>query len=85
MKATFFKSTMPFAAAVVIGLSGAFLTTSMQSVSKAAPRDGYIEGLSGKCSVKVECTDNDTPICQANGQQAFGDNANCDEVLHMPN
>ncbi|MBK0368253.1 hypothetical protein [Flavobacterium agrisoli] len=85
MKTTFLKPTLSFAAAAVMGISGAFLTTSMQNASKAAPRDGYINSLTGVCDVPVECSNDATqPICQANGQQAFGKGNNCAEVLHMP-
>ncbi|WP_294958303.1 hypothetical protein [uncultured Flavobacterium sp.] len=85
MKKTFLKSTMPFAVAAVLGISGAFFTTSMQSASKLAPRDGYINSLSGVCDVQVQCSDNsNNPICKANGQDAFGKENNCAETLYMP-
>lgn len=85
MKTTFLKSTMPFAVVAIMGISGAFLTTSMQSVSNAAaPRIGYIDGPQGPCSVPVSCSTNPNVICQANGVQAFGKANNCTEILYLP-
>lgn len=76
---------MPFAVVAVMGISGAFLTTSMQNASKSAPRTGYISNLQGvPCKVEVACSDNNTPICFAGSKQAFGLNNNCTEILHMP-
>jgi hypothetical protein len=83
MKTNFLKTRAPFALAVILGISGAFLTTSMQSTSgAAAPKTGYIDGDT-PCSVPVSC--NSTPnanLCQADGQQAFGKANNCTEVLY---
>lgn len=85
MKTTFLKSTMPFAVVAIMGISGAFLTTSMQSASKAAtPKFGYIDGPQGPCSVQVNCDATPGQICQANGVQAFGKDNNCSEVLYRP-
>ncbi|MNR50646.1 hypothetical protein D3C85_1701970 [compost metagenome] len=76
---------MPFAVVAIMGISGAFLTTSMQSVSKAAaPKLGYIDGPQGPCSVALNCNTIPNPLCQANGVQAFGKANNCTEVLFMP-
>jgi hypothetical protein len=84
MKTTFLKSAIPFAAVAMMGISGAFLITSMQSASKTAvPRQGFIDGPKGPCSVSVSCGTSGT-ICQANGVQAFGKNNNCTEILYMP-
>ena len=81
MKTKFFKTTMPFAFVAIMGISGAFLTTSMQSVSKTPPpKLGYINGET-PCSVPVQCSTNVGPACQANGQQAFGKDNNCTEIL----
>ncbi|WP_343591316.1 hypothetical protein [Flavobacterium sp.] len=79
------KNSIPFAAAAVLGISGAFLTTSMQSApSKTAPRTGYIS-VNAPCDTAVkQCSDNDEAICTANGQQLHGDNFNCSETLYQP-
>lgn len=85
MKTTFLKSTMPFAVVAIMGISGAFLTTSMQSVSNAAaPKTGYIDGPQGPCSVAVNCNTIPNTVCQASGVQAFGKANNCTEVLYRP-
>ncbi len=85
MKTTFLKSMMPFAVVAILGISGAFLTTSMQNASKeAATKQGYIDGPQGPCSVPVSCNTTPNPICQANGVQAFGKDNNCSEVLYRP-
>jgi hypothetical protein len=84
MKNTFLKSTIPFAAVAIMGISGAFLTTSMQSASnRVGPKQGFIAAPQGPCSVSVSCGTLGT-ICQANGVQAFGKNNNCTEILYMP-
>lgn|GEM_PF-6460300 len=78
------KNSIPFVAAAVLGVSGAFLTTSMQSApSKAAPRMGYIS-VNAPCDTPVkECSDDsDFPICTANGQQLHGENLGCTEILY---
>ncbi|TRX32988.1 hypothetical protein FNW52_16155 [Flavobacterium sp. ZT3R18] len=89
MKTQFLNKMIPFAV-VVMGISGAFLTTSMQSDSNSAtPRTGYINGPLGACSVPVNCSDIVGPVCRANGatgQQAFGKDSqnNCVELLYRP-
>ncbi|NWL02539.1 hypothetical protein DM790_17080 [Flavobacterium collinsii] len=85
MKTNFFKTT-PFALVAVLGLSGAFLTTSMQSAPKDdAYRMGWIDGDIEPCSVPVDCSTDDGPLCQADGQQAFGKDNNCTETLRKYN
>ncbi len=85
----FFKNMVP-AAVVALGISGAFFTTSMQSVSKsAAPRLGYTLNASGACDVEVNCNTTPNPICRLNGDsgpQAFGKNAagNCNQIVYKP-
>ena len=84
MKTKFFKTT-PFALVAVLAVSGAFLTTSMQSSSKAfSYKIGYIDGPSIPCSVPVDCDTDSTnnPLCQADGQQAFGKDNGCTELLY---
>lgn len=86
MKTIFFKSTAPFAIVAILGISGAFLTTSMQSATSfAAPKPGYIDSNEKPCDIPVDCVDNNTgSLCQADGQQAFGKGNNCTEVLYRP-
>ena len=85
MKTSFLKSTVPFAFVAIMGISGAFLTTSMQSdAKKFNPRQGFIDGPQGPCSVSVSCNTTPSTICSASGVQAFGKNNNCTEVLYMP-
>jgi hypothetical protein len=89
MKTQFLNKMIPFAV-VVMGITGAFLTTSMQSDSNsAAPRTGYINGPQGACSVQVNCSDVPNAVCRANGAtgaQAFGKDSqnNCVELLYRP-
>lgn len=85
MKTTFLKSTMPFALVAIMGISGAFLTTSMQSASKA-PALGYINSPTKVCDIPVGCSDTPSPfVCEANGQQAFGKANNCQQLRWRPN
>jgi hypothetical protein len=84
MKTTFLKSTIPFAAVAIMGISGAFFTTSMQSDKAFTPKQGFIAGPQGPCSVSVSCDTRPGPICLASGVQAFGKANNCTEVLSMP-
>lgn len=85
MKTTFFKTIMPFAVVAILGISGAFLTTSMQSGSNlATPKQGYMDGPEGPCSVEVNCDTNPGLICEVNGVQAFGKDINCSEILYRP-
>lgn len=89
MKTTFLKKVMPLAV-IAMGISGAFLTTSMQSDSiSAAPITGYVSGPEGPCSVPVDCSDVFNQVCRANvttGPQAFGkdDENNCTEIVYRP-
>jgi len=89
MKTLFLKNMMPLAV-IAMGISGAFLTTSMQSDSKnVAAVTGYIAGPNGPCSVPIDCSDVPNQVCRANGTtgaQAFGKDAenNCTELLYRP-
>lgn len=84
MKTNFFKNTLPFAAVAILGISGAFFTTSMQNASsKAAPENGYIT-VESPCDTPKQCNTSDNYICTANGQQAFGLENNCSKVLYQP-
>ncbi|MDI5887611.1 DUF6520 family protein [Flavobacterium yafengii] len=90
MKTPFLKKMMPLAV-FVLGISGAVLTTSMQSdatVAKA-PVLGYINGPDGPCSIPVDCSDTGGQFCRVNGTtgtQAFGKDSEttCLEVLYRP-
>lgn len=90
MKTLILKNMMPFAVAV-LGISGAFVTTSMQSASKSAfPKIGYTLNAQSHCNVEVNC--NTTPsqfVCRAggtSGAQAYGKNpqGDCVEILYRP-
>lgn len=94
MKTLFLKNMMPIAV-VAFGISGAFVTTSMQSVSKTetAPKIGYLRNANNsKCSeVSVNC--NTTPsafLCQAGGTSgpvAYDKDIptnNCMQALYRP-
>lgn len=89
MKTHFLNKMIPFAV-VVMGITGAFLTTSMQSDSnRAALIPGYINGPKGACSVEVNCSDVPNAVCRANGAtgaQAFGKDSqnNCVQLLYRP-
>lgn len=90
MKTTFFKSIIPFAVVAIMGISGAFLTTSMQSDSnELLPVTGYVNGPEGPCNTPVDCSDTGNQVCRANGitgPQAFGKDSegNCTEILYRP-
>ncbi|WP_433811452.1 hypothetical protein [Flavobacterium johnsoniae] len=89
MKTIFFKNAVPFAVAV-LGISGAFVTTSMQSSSKALiDEPGYTLNSANMCDEEVSCGTHSNQICRLNGEtgpQAFGKNAagNCNRVLYQP-
>lgn len=84
MKFTFLKPTFSFAIVAVLGISGAFLTSATKSASKTIPLIGYINNAQAPCNVPVSCSNIIGFICQANGQQAFGKNNNCQDVLYRP-
>jgi hypothetical protein len=57
MKNSFIKNMVPIAV-IALGISGAFVTTSMQSASKSelAPKVGYLANPQGKCTqTTVNC------------------------------
>ena len=84
MKTIFFKNTLPSAAVAILGISGAFFTTSMQSSDAAAPRNGYIS-VSAPCDTPVkECNTEPYILCTANGQQLMDNRFNCSQVLYEP-
>lgn len=74
MKTIILKNLVPFAV-IVMAISGAFVTTSMQSASKiSAPRIGYVLNEDDDCNIEVNCSDTPGPLCMSAGQQAFGKN-----------
>ena len=89
MKTIFLKKVFPFAVVLVTGVSGAFLTTSMQSSkhSLKPPVIGYADGPSGPCTIPVQCQDVKTSeFCRVNypnGAQAKNPE-DCAEVLWRP-
>jgi hypothetical protein len=90
MKNSFLKNMIP-AAVIALGISGAFVTTSMQSVSNSSTfRPAYILNEDDECEpVEVPCNDTSGTIClhSASGQQAFDVNAqgNCNVTLYKQN
>ena len=88
MKTLFLKNMMPFAV-IALGISGAFVTTSMQSAKSLAPKIGFTLNAQGACNVQVNCSDIPAQVCRlsgATGPQAFGKDAqgNCTQVLYRP-
>lgn len=88
MKTLILKNIAPLAV-IVMGVSGAFLTTSMQSASRAIP-NGYTLDANGDCNVVVNCsTNSNNPKCRQfgdTGPQAFGKVGNtCPTELYKPN
>lgn len=63
MKSIILKPITPFAV-FVLGILGAFATTSMQSTSKInAPVTGYASMPGAPCSVEVLCSDDGGQAC----------------------
>jgi hypothetical protein len=90
MKKLILKHMTPFAVAI-LGISGAFFTTSMKGLPDSAlPRVGYTLNAAGNCDVAVECDTNPiNPICRLNGDsgpQAFAKNAagKCNQIVYRP-
>lgn len=91
MKTLILRKYLPIAV-VAIGIGGAFATTSMQSASKAAPKDGFTRNSSNKCTaIQVECSDVDSgTMCRVSypsGAIAYDKvaNNNCLQPLYRPN
>jgi len=89
MKTLFLKNMMPIAV-VALGISGAFVTTSMQSVSKAEtqPKFGYVRNPNSiKCSpVSVNCETIPSPnLCQVavtSGPVAYDRNPSTNDCVN---
>lgn len=91
MEAINLKKMMPIAV-FVLGISGAFLTTSMQSDAKVDddPILGYVTvlGAPKPCSVIVQCSEDEGPLCRRSGTtgaqaKAMGPTT-CDIEVYRP-
>ncbi|SHG38242.1 DUF6520 family protein [Flavobacterium defluvii] len=92
MKTLNLSKFLPIAVAV-LGIGGAFATTSMQSVSKEIPENGFTRTSNNKCTdVQVECDDFPVPeMCRisyapagAIAYKKVGNN-DCLQPLYRPN
>jgi hypothetical protein len=90
MKPIILKPLMPIAV-FVLGILGAFATTSMQSTAEVdAPVIGYADAPGNACSVEVQCDDEGTQACYVdddpNKAQAFikDGETTCVRELHRP-
>lgn len=76
----------------VLGISGAFLTTSMQSAEKAEdviPILGFVATEDDPCDIPVACDTNQGPVCRlfgATGPQAkaLDSPTTCNRVVYRP-
>lgn len=84
MKTQIFKNAMPFAV-VALGISGAFVTTSMQSAEKEMVFvDAY--NPSNCQNIVKQCDNEERPyICRINSTPLYGkdNNGNCVETLYQ--
>ncbi|MEO8255332.1 MAG: DUF6520 family protein [Flavobacterium sp.] len=92
MKRNFLKRIMMPAAVVVLGVGGAFVTTSMSSTKALANVQGYrYVSQAEPCRAETQCSNIfNATICTSGGAQLFGKanpNANvCDVPLYkIPN
>lgn len=87
MKTQFLKNAVPFAV-LALGLSGAFVTTSMQKASAGTPEPGYQLDAFGDCindEVNCQIEQNDF-VCRINGTtgaQAWGKDSSGDCVVKL--
>lgn len=89
---TLFKNVLPIAV-VALTVSGAFVTTSMQSASKlTTPKVGYPKDFLGNCILNQPQNCNTTQnqyMCHVgggtSGTQAFGTAQDCQEILWRQN
>jgi hypothetical protein len=66
MKSIILKKMMPIGV-FVLGISGAFLTTSMQNADKAddlTPTPGFVAIAGNPCAIQVSCDDDGTQVCR---------------------
>lgn len=72
----------------VMGISGAFLTTSMQTAKAAADKNGFVTRNNIPCDRPVDCSTIPDEVCRASydpdGEQAKGKEDNCGEILYRP-
>ncbi|RED27000.1 DUF6520 family protein [Flavobacterium hibisci] len=88
MKTLNLKNMLP-AAVIAMAVGGAFMTTSMQSSSKLAQKDGYTRNSQNECStIQVNCSDNPlNSFCRVSGAQAYEkpeDSNICTTPLYKP-
>jgi hypothetical protein len=92
MRTIIFKKMMPLAV-FVLGISGAFLTTSMQSGAKVddlAPVIGFVALPGNPCAIPVACDEDGDQVCRLfypNGPQARqlnDEGTTCTEPLFRP-
>lgn len=92
MRTIILKKMMPLAV-FVLGVSGAFLTTSMRSAEKAQNNlIGYRNTPQNPCSVEVNCGDDTSAVCRVSylplGEQVFGkdqeSDTTCPEIRYKP-
>ncbi|MCV9932870.1 hypothetical protein OIU80_11295 [Flavobacterium sp. LS1R47] len=91
MKPLFLKNSMPFAV-IALGISGAFATTSIQSIPEnKVPIVGYLANSQNKCiNTPVACETIPKPfLCRLNGTTGpiaykKEDDDNCIEPLFRP-
>jgi hypothetical protein len=90
MKKLFLKNGLPFVV-IAMGILEAFVTTSMQNISKAkAPMVGYLANPQNECiNIPVACGDLSPYLCRLNGttgpiayEKEDGDN--CVQPLYRP-
>ena len=91
MKLINFKKVLPIAI-FVLGILGAFATTSMQSVkAEMAPVPGYVATPDDPCGIQVECSDQVGQLCRLfypDGPQAKAldddSETSCSQEIYRP-
>jgi len=86
MKTLNFKNILP-ALVMAVGISGAFVTTSMQSAPEDGLKNGFTRNpVNNKCTaVQTSCDDTPTPeLCRINGDIAYDKvgNNDCLQALY---
>ena len=91
MKAIVLKKMMPIGV-FVLGISGAFFTTSMQSAAKAQdviPILGFVPSEDEPCDTPVACDTNAGQLCRLFGTtgpqaKAMDSPTTCNRVVYRP-
>lgn len=91
MKTIILKKMMPVAV-FALGISGAFLTTSMQSddnVDALIPILGFVPDTDDPCDLPVACDTNIGPVCRLFGTsgpqaKAMDSPTTCNRVVYRP-